>query len=71
MKRAKQITCCCFDLETTNLAADFGVILCGVVKGAGEKPAIFRADQLNKDWPRRRSDDGARTGRRRGRAGEV
>jgi len=46
-----------FDLETTNLSADFGVILCGVIKGVGEKPKIFRADQLNPKWASQRSDD--------------
>src|SRR5713226_7818533 len=53
----EQITCCCFDLETTNLFADFGVILCGVVKPAQGDIKVFRADQLNPDWLTRRSDD--------------
>ncbi len=52
-----QITCCVFDLETSNLNADFGVILCGVVKGDGGKPKVFRADQLNNKWDKCRSDD--------------
>jgi uncharacterized protein YprB with RNaseH-like and TPR domain len=52
-----QISCCCFDLETTNLDADFGVVLCGVVKGASGKPKVFRADKLNKKWRTTRSDD--------------
>ena len=54
-----QISCCCFDLETTNLSADFGVILCGVVKPANGKPRIFRADHLNPNWSRNRSNDRA------------
>jgi hypothetical protein len=29
-KKRKQISCVCFDLETTNLSADFGVVLCGM-----------------------------------------
>jgi uncharacterized protein YprB with RNaseH-like and TPR domain len=52
-----QVSCCCFDLETTNLSADFGVILCGVVKGSQTEPVTFRADRLNPRWPNRRSND--------------
>jgi len=52
-----QITCACFDLETTNLSADFGVILCGVIKPAEGDPIVFRADHLNGKWSNRRSDD--------------
>jgi uncharacterized protein YprB with RNaseH-like and TPR domain len=54
-----QISCCCFDLETTSLNADFGVILCGVVKPAHGKAKIFRADRLNTHWPTCRSNDSA------------
>lgn len=54
-----QVSCCCFDLETTNLSADFGVVLCGVVKPAQGKPKIFRADHLNPKWDKCRSDDSA------------
>jgi uncharacterized protein YprB with RNaseH-like and TPR domain len=43
----------CFDLETSGLDADFGIILCGVVKLQGEKkPIVLRADKLNKGWAR-------------------
>jgi uncharacterized protein YprB with RNaseH-like and TPR domain len=52
-----QISCCVFDLETSGLNADFGVILCGVVKGAGDRPMVFRGDELNPNWTTRRSDD--------------
>lgn len=52
-----QISCCCFDLETTHLNADFGVLLCAVVKPAYGKPVIFRADKLNSKWKTCRSDD--------------
>ncbi len=52
-----QVSCCVFDLETTNLSADFGVILCGVVKPAHGRPRIFRADTLNPNWSNCRSDD--------------
>ena len=52
-----QLSCCVFDLETTNLNADFGVTLCGVIKPAQDKPLIFRADKLNPKWQSKRSDD--------------
>lgn len=52
-----QVSCCCFDLETTNLAADFGVVLCGVVKPAHGKPRVFRGDEINKNWRTMRSND--------------
>lgn len=50
-----------FDIETTHLAADFGIILCAVIK-AHEKSAkaiVLRADELNPDWDKRRSNDKA------------
>src|SRR5262249_44709779 len=34
------VSCCVMDLETTNLSADFGVVLCGVVKPAHGKPRV-------------------------------
>src|SRR3954453_22357711 len=52
-----QVNSCVMDLETTNLSADFGVILCGVVKPTYGKPRIFRADRLNPRWQSNRSDD--------------
>jgi DNA polymerase III epsilon subunit-like protein len=51
-----QISCCVFDLETTNLNADFGVVLCGVVLPADGEPKVFRADKYA-TWRRHRSDD--------------
>lgn len=53
------ITCCCFDLETSSLNADFGIVLCGVVQGDGKKPRIFRGDEINPHWRTKRSDDKA------------
>lgn len=53
----EQISCCCFDLETTSLNADFGVVLCGVVKPAQGKCKVFRADKLNPNWSKERSND--------------
>lgn len=46
-----------FDLETSHLDADFGVILVAVVKPAGGHPKVFRLDELSKDFDRRRSYD--------------
>lgn len=51
------INACCFDLETTGLNADFGIILCAVIKEAGKKPIVFRADKTCKTWKTKRSDD--------------
>lgn len=53
----EQISCCCFDLETTNLSADFGVVLCGVIKPADGTCKVFRADKLNPKWLTTRSND--------------
>lgn len=53
------ITICTFDLETTSLNADFGVLLCSVIKPSFGKPIILRADKLNKKWDKGRSDDSA------------
>lgn len=40
-----QTNTCLYDIETTNLKADFGIILCAVVKPLGHKPLkIFRLD---------------------------
>src|SRR5262249_48969437 len=46
-----------FDLETSHLNADFGVLLCAVVKPSHAKPVVFRADKLNPHWKTKRSDD--------------
>lgn len=51
------ITSCTFDLECSSLNANFGIILCGVIKPADGDPIIFRADELNKRWKTQRSDD--------------
>jgi DNA polymerase III alpha subunit (gram-positive type) len=47
----------CFDIETTNLTADFSVILCACIKPFGKDAIVFRADDYNKDWSTRRMDD--------------
>lgn len=39
-----------FDLETTNLKADFSIILSACIKPFGEEPIVFRADEYNRKW---------------------
>src|SRR5271165_5589788 len=51
------IRSCTFDIETSSLNADFGVLLCGVIKPSGEPPKIFRLDKLSKQWRTKRSFD--------------
>lgn len=51
------ISSICVDIETFNLSADFGIILCGVIKEEGKKPIVFRHDKLCKTWDKKRSDD--------------
>lgn len=53
------IRSCCFDIETSSLNADFGIILCAVIKEPNSKPLVLRTDKLNKNWKTRRSDDRA------------
>jgi|GEM_PF-3161644 len=38
-----------FDIETTNLKADIGFVLCAVVKPLGEDPVVLRLDELRGD----------------------
>lgn len=51
------ITSACFDLETSSLNADFGIVLCAVVKPGGGSPIILRGDHLNPGWQAGRSND--------------
>lgn len=51
------ITSCCFDIETSSLYPEFGVVLVGVIKPDKGKLKVYRADELNKDWKTRRSND--------------
>lgn len=39
-----------FDLETTNLKADFSIILSACIKPFGQDAKVFRADQYNNRW---------------------
>jgi uncharacterized protein YprB with RNaseH-like and TPR domain len=48
----------CFDLETFNLDANFGIIFCGVIKEEGKEPKVFRFDKIDpKSWKTNRSND--------------
>lgn len=51
------IKACVFDIETSHLQADFGIVLCACVKGDGEKVTSFRGDTLIPGWKTKRSDD--------------
>jgi uncharacterized protein YprB with RNaseH-like and TPR domain len=58
-RRNAIITVASFDLECSSLNADFGIVLCGVVKPQDGEPIVFRGDELNKKWRSKRSDDSA------------
>lgn len=50
----------CFDLETFNLDANFGIIFCGVIKEKDKEPLVFRFDKIDpKAWKTNRSNDKA------------
>lgn len=46
----------CFDLETSNLNADFSIILSACIKSYGQEPVVFRADHYH-DWVDDRAND--------------
>lgn len=52
------ITSCVFDIETSHLQADFGIVLCACIKPAEKKIITFRGDELIPNWTSKRSDDG-------------
>lgn len=45
-----------FDLETTNLKADFAIVLCGCIKPFGKESLVFRADSYPA-WTEQRAND--------------
>lgn len=53
------ISSACFDLETSSLSGDRGVILCAVVKSSiDKKKNVYRIDQTSDQWSKgRRGDD--------------
>lgn len=56
LKPAVELDFVCFDLETSNLKADFSVTLTGCIKPFGKEAKIFRADNY-KTWEKNRADD--------------
>lgn len=49
-----------FDLETSSLNADYGILGVAVIQpGDGTEPIVFRGDLMNRKWKTRRSDDSA------------
>ena len=48
----------CFDIETSNLKADFSILLTGCIKVYGMSAMVFRADSYP-DWVNNRADDRA------------
>jgi len=49
-----------FDIETSNLKADFSILLSAVIKPFGQDPIVFRADDYP-TWENDRANDGAIT----------
>ena len=51
------ISTCCFDLETSSLNANFGIVLCAVLRGSDKKrPIVLRGDTYEA-WASNRSND--------------
>lgn len=46
----------CFDLETSNLNADFSILLTAAIKPYGQEPIVFRADDYP-EWKTDRAND--------------
>ena len=49
-KSKKSFNVCCFDLETTNLSADYGVILCAATSTGQAQPKLFTQRFLSPEW---------------------
>jgi len=45
-----------FDIETSNLKADFSVLMSAVIKPFGKEPIVFRGDDYP-EWKNQRADD--------------
>jgi len=56
MRPAVNLDFVSFDLETSNLKADFSIILSAVIKPFGQDPIVFRADSYS-TWEKNRGDD--------------
>ena len=46
----------CFDIETSNLQADFSILMTACIKPYGQKPFVFRADDYP-EWEADRAND--------------
>lgn len=56
------ITTAVFDLETSDLAGDRGIVLCGVVQSSKRRrPLVVRSDETNPDWKRGRRENDRET----------
>lgn len=52
------LTIAAFDLETSNLSGDYGVLGVAVVQpSTARAPVVYRADEICKDWAKGRSND--------------
>lgn len=47
---------CSFDIETSNLDADFSILLSTVIKPFGQEPIVFRGDDYT-EWDENRAND--------------
>jgi len=56
MKSAVNLDFVTFDIETTNLTADFSIMLCACIKPFGGMPVVFRGDDYPA-WVTKKSDD--------------
>jgi uncharacterized protein YprB with RNaseH-like and TPR domain len=56
MKPCVHLDFACFDIETSNLDADFSVLLTAAIKPYGQKAIVFRADDYP-SWEKNRSND--------------
>jgi len=56
MRPAVNLDFVSFDIETSNLKADFSVLLSAVIKPYGMRPIVFRADDYEA-WEKNRSND--------------
>ena len=56
MNPAVQLDFVCFDLETSNLNADFSILLTAAIKPFGKEAIVFRADNYP-EWTVDRAND--------------
>lgn len=56
MRPAVNLDFVSFDIETSNLKADFSIMLSAVIKPYGQEPIVFRADDYP-TWESNRADD--------------